>query len=167
MPSSTVAWVREGGVVESVYIHEGTLKEVGRYLLANVDQSNIAKLMVTGDRAEITDDTGDLDESEICKTLNHLLDETNADYIFIYNRIGFWEVATRSDKTLHNLETVLLQLSQENEFTTKQTEVEMIDVEKLKAEIIDELMEILPDVILDKFDERMYTIFGIKPATRH
>jgi hypothetical protein len=167
MPSSAVAWVREGGVVESVYIHEGTLKEVGRYLLANVDQSNIAKFMMVGDRGEITDDTGDLDESEVCKSLNHLLDETNADYIFIYNRVGFWEVATRQDKTLHNLETVLLQLSQENEFTTKQTEVEMIDVEQLKAEIIDELLEILPEVILDKFDERMFNIFGIKPPTRH
>jgi hypothetical protein len=167
MPSSAVAWVREGGIVESVYIHEGSLKEVGRYLLANIDQSNISKMMLIGDRGEITDDTGDLDESEVCKSLNHLLDETNADYIFIYNRVGFWEVSTRQDKTLHNLETVLLQLSQENEFTTKQTEVGLIDIEQLKSEIIDELMEILPEVILDKFDERMFNIFGIKPLTRH
>jgi hypothetical protein len=168
MPS-TVGWVREGGIVEFVYIHEGSLKEVGRYLLANVDQSNISKLMLIGDRVEITDDTGDLDESELCKSLNHLLllDGINTDYIFIYNRIGFWEVATRSDKTFHNLETILMQSSQENEFTTKQTEVEMIDIELLKAEIIDELMEVLPEVILDKFDERMYTIFGIKPPTKH
>ena len=73
-----------------------------------------------------------------------------------------WEVATGEIKKLNNLANVISQLKQENEFTTGH-----IDVDQLKADIIDELMEILPEVILDKFDERMYTIFGIKPPTRH
>lgn len=162
MPSHTVAWVREGGIVESIYIHTGSLKDVGSYLLANVNTSNITNFMVIGDRSDITDDTGDLDESEVCKSLNHFLDDTNSDYIYILNRIGMWEVATGEHKRLNNLENVLSQTKQENEFTTGH-----IDVELLKAEIVDELMEVLPEVILDKFDERMYTIFGIKPPTRH
>ena len=162
MPSHTIAWVREGGVVESIYVHFGSLKEVGSYLLANINQSTIAGLMVIGDRADIHDDTGDLDESVVCKSINHLLDDTNSQYIYILNRIGFWEVATGENKRLNHLENVLSQTKQENEFTTGN-----IDVELLKAEIIDELMEVLPEVILDKFDERMYTIFGIKPPTKH
>lgn len=162
MPSHTVAWVREGGIVESVYIHTGSLKEVGSYLLANVNQNTIAGLMVIGDRLDIADDTGDLDESEVYKSLNHLLDDTNTDYIYILNRVGIWEVATGEIKKLNNLANVISQLKQENEFTTGH-----IDVELLKAEIVDELMEVLPEVILEKFDERMYTIFGIKPPTRH
>lgn len=162
MPSHTVSWVREGGIVESIYIHTGSLKEVGSYLLANVNTSNIANMMVIGDRADITDDTGDLDESEVCKSLNHLLDDTHTDYIYILNRVGIWEVATGENKRLNNLENVISQLKQENEFTTGH-----LDVELLKAEIVDELMEVLPEVILEKFDDRMYTIFGIKPPTRH
>lgn len=162
MPSHTVAWVREGGIVEAIYIHTGSLKEVGSYLLANVNPNNIANMMVIGDRADITDDTGDLDESEVCKSLNHLLDDTHSDYIYILNRVGIWEVATGENKRLNNLENVISQLKQENEFTTGH-----IDVELLKAEIVDELMEVLPEVILEKFDDRMYTIFGIKPPTRH
>lgn len=162
MPSHTVACVREGGIVESVYIHTGSLKEVGSYLLANVNTSNIAGLMVIGDRVDITDDTGDLDESEVYKSLNHLLDGVNTDYIYILNRIGMWEVATGENKRLNNLENVLSQVKHENEFTTGH-----IDVDQLKADIIDELMEILPEVILDKFDERMFNIFGIKQPTKH
>lgn len=162
MPSHTVAWVREGGIVESIYIHTGSLKEVGSYLLDKVNQSNIANMMIIGDRADISDDTGDLDESEICKSLNHFLDDTTSDYIYILNRVGIWEVATGENKRLNNLENVISQLKQENEFTTCD-----IDREQLKAEIVDELMEVLPEVILDKFDERMFNIFGIKPPTRH
>ena len=67
MPNHTVAWIREGGIVECIYIHSGSLKEVGSYLLANINQSTIAGLMVIGDRADIHDDTGDLDESVVCK----------------------------------------------------------------------------------------------------
>lgn len=162
MPSHTVAWVREGGIVEAIYIHTGSLKDVGSYLLDKVNPSNITSLMVIGDRADITDDTGDLDESEVCKSLNHLLDDTHGDYIYILNRVGIWEVATGENKRLNNLENVISQRKQENEFTTGH-----LDVELLKAEIVDELMEVLPEVILEKFDERMYTIFGIKPPTRH
>lgn len=73
-----------------------------------------------------------------------------------------WEVATGENKRLNNLENVLSQVKHENEFTTGH-----IDVDQLKADIIDELMEILPEVILDKFDERMFNIFGIKQPTKH
>jgi hypothetical protein len=162
MPNHTVAWIREGGIVECIYVHSGSLKDVGSYLLANVKQSNIAEMMVIGDRSDIHDDTGDLDESVVCKSINHLLDDVNTQYIYILNRIGFWEVATGEHKRLNHLDNVLSQTKQENEFTTGN-----IDIELLKAEIIDELMEVLPEVILDKFDERMYTIFGIKPPTKH
>jgi hypothetical protein len=57
-----------------------------------------------------------------------------------------------------------MQLSQENEFTTSSNP---IDVEQLKADIVEELVELLPDLILDKFDERMASMFGIKAPTRH
>ena len=162
MPSHTVAWVRDGGIVESIYIHTGSLKTVGSYLLDNVNTSNIANFMASGDRAEIFDDTNDLDESELSKSLNHLLACTNTDYIYILNRVGVWEVVTSKTERLNNLENVIAQLKQENEFTTGH-----IDVDQLKADIIDELMEILPEVILDKFDERMFNIFGIKQPTKH
>jgi hypothetical protein len=163
MPSSAVAWVREGGIVESIYIHDGGLKDVGRYLLANIDQSNIAEFMKQGDRFTISDAEEELEESELHKSLSHLFESSNSDFFFIFNRVGFWEVATRENKRLNNLENVLSQVSSENEFTTGCN----LDIEQLKSEIIDELMEILPEVILDKFDERMFNIFGIKPPTRH
>jgi hypothetical protein len=163
MPSSAVAWVREGGIVESIYIHNGGLKDVGHYLLETVNQSNIAEFMSQGDRHNIIDTDEGLEESELCKSLSHLFESSNSDFFFIFNRVGFWEVATGENKRLNNLENVLSQVSSENEFTTGCN----LDIELLKAEIIDELMEILPEVILDKFDERMFNIFGIKPPTRH
>ena len=164
MPSSFVAWVREGGIVESVYIHDGGLKDVGHYLLEKVNQSNIAEFMSHGDRHNIIDTDEELEESELHKSLPRFFESVgNISYIFILNRIGFWEVASGEDKVLNNLENVLSQVSSENEFTTGCN----LDIEKLKAEIIDELLEILPEVILDKFDERMFNIFGIKPPTRH
>lgn len=162
MPSHTVAWVRDGGIVESIYIHTGSLKTVGSYLLDNVNTSNIANFMASGDKLDITDESNDLDESELSKSLNHLLACTNTDYIYILNRVGVWEVVTSKTERLNNLENVIAQLKQENEFTTGH-----IDVDQLKADIIDELMEILPEVILDKFDERMFNIFGIKQPTKH
>jgi hypothetical protein len=163
MPSSTVAWVREGGIVESVYIHEGSLKDVGHYLLETVNQSNIAEFMSHGDRHNIIDTDEELEESELHKSLPHFFESSSSDFFFILNRVGFWEVASGEDKVLNNLENVLSQVSSENEFTTGCN----LDIEQLKAEIIDELLEILPEVILDKFDERMFNIFGIKPPTRH
>jgi hypothetical protein len=160
MPSSAVAWVREGGIVESVYIHEGTLKEVGRYLLETVNQSNIAEFMSQGDRHNIIDTDEGLEESELHKSLTYFFESSNSDFFFIFNRVGIWEVATGENKRLNNLENVLSQVSSENEFTTTGCN---LDIEKLKAEIIDELMELLPEVILGKFDEH----FGIKPPIRH
>ena len=162
MPSSAVAWVREGGIVESIYIHDGGLKDVGHYLLETVNQSNIAEFMKHGDRPKINV-REDIEESELHKSLTYFFESSNSDFFFIFNRLGFWEVATGENKRLNNLENVLSQVSSENEFTTGCN----LDIEQLKSEIIDELMEILPEVILDKFDELMFNIFGIKPPTRH
>lgn len=162
MPSHTVAYVREGGIVESIYIHEGSLKDVGNYLLEHVKQVDVPEFMAKGDRAEIHDDAdNEMGESELSKSLKQLLESAGTDYIYVMNRLGYWEIATGESKTLTNLGHVITRLSREDEFTCD------IDREALKAEIVAELMEILPEAILEQFDERLYQVFGIKPPTRH
>lgn len=163
MPSHTVAYVREGGIVESVYIHDGSLKDVGNYLLEHVKQADAPEFMALGDRAEIHEAVdNELGESELSKSLNQLIECAGTDYIYVMNRLGYWEIATGESKVLTNLGHVITRITKEDEFTCG-----VIDREELKAEIVAELMEILPEAILEQFDERLYQVFGIKPPTRH